>query len=414
MKNPLVSIVIPVYNGSNYLREAIDSALAQTYDNFEVIVVNDGSTDDTEQICLSYGDKIRYFKKENGGVATALNLAVEKMKGEYFEWFAHDDVIYPQKTERQMKALLESEDATSIVHCNFDYLDMDTNTISHTDWLNIHTMEQMTTSNFAPIFLCIHGCSTIIHKSHFVRVGLWDETSKATQDSLWLFYAMRGQKSVFVPEQLIIIRNHRERGQITMACHEPEYNQMFIDFCNALTVNEMESMCGTEYNFYYRLYELLFQMPKANKCLNFIYGKLEKMWDSQQGCKQFTLTPKILEKAGSSQLKISIFGMGAYGKSLCDTLQACGVEVDCFIDNDIRKAGSEYAGVVCRAFDEFCAEKSKYVVIVAIVESWEVMEQLKDFQIPNVLTLRDINELLFYVAPEFEKIPNPGSKNIRK
>ena len=89
--NPLVSIVIPVYNGSNFMREAIDSALAQTYPNIEILVVNDGSTDNTREIALSYGDKIRYFEKENGGVATALNLAIHEMKGEYFSWLSHDD-----------------------------------------------------------------------------------------------------------------------------------------------------------------------------------------------------------------------------------------------------------------------------------------------------------------------------------
>ena len=76
--DPLVSIVIPVYNGANYLREAIDSALAQTYSNVEIIVVNDGSDDGgaTRDIALSYGDKIRYFAKDNGGVSTALNVGI--------------------------------------------------------------------------------------------------------------------------------------------------------------------------------------------------------------------------------------------------------------------------------------------------------------------------------------------------
>ena len=76
--SPLVSIVIPVYKGATYMRIAIDSALAQTYLNTEVIVVNDGSPDDgeTEKIALSYGDKIRYFTKPNGGCASALNFGI--------------------------------------------------------------------------------------------------------------------------------------------------------------------------------------------------------------------------------------------------------------------------------------------------------------------------------------------------
>ena len=91
---PLVSIVIPVYNGSNYLGQAINSALAQTYKNIEILVINDGSTDDgvTERIAKAYGSQIRYYVKENGGVATALNFGIQKMRGEYFSWLSHDDM----------------------------------------------------------------------------------------------------------------------------------------------------------------------------------------------------------------------------------------------------------------------------------------------------------------------------------
>ena len=72
---PKVTIVIPVYNGSNFLAEAIDCALAQTYQNCEILVVNDGSTDNgaSEKIALSYGEKVRYYLKENGGGSSALN-----------------------------------------------------------------------------------------------------------------------------------------------------------------------------------------------------------------------------------------------------------------------------------------------------------------------------------------------------
>ncbi len=105
--SPLVSIIIPVYNGANYLSEAIDSALAQTYKNIEILVINDGSNDHgaTEKIAKSYGDKIRYFSKENGGVATALNLGIKKMKGEYFSWLSHDDIYYPNKVAVQVEVM---------------------------------------------------------------------------------------------------------------------------------------------------------------------------------------------------------------------------------------------------------------------------------------------------------------------
>lgn len=90
---PLFSVIIPVYNGSNYLSQAIDSVLEQTYQNIELIVVNDGSTDnfETRNISLSYGNKIRYFEKDNGGVSSALNFGISKMLGKYFCWLSHDD-----------------------------------------------------------------------------------------------------------------------------------------------------------------------------------------------------------------------------------------------------------------------------------------------------------------------------------
>ena len=89
-----VTILIPVYNGSNYLKEAIESALAQTYKNKEIIVVNDGSTDNgkTKEIALSYKDKIKYYEKENGGAPTALNYGIERMTGDYLSWLSHDDL----------------------------------------------------------------------------------------------------------------------------------------------------------------------------------------------------------------------------------------------------------------------------------------------------------------------------------
>ena len=121
--NSLVSIIIPVYNGSNYLKEAIESALGQTYKNIEILVINDGSNDKglTHNLAISFGDKIKYYKKENGGVASALNFGIVKMKGEYFSWLSHDDIYKPEKTELQIAFLNKNKDI-KIVGGNFESL----------------------------------------------------------------------------------------------------------------------------------------------------------------------------------------------------------------------------------------------------------------------------------------------------
>jgi glycosyltransferase involved in cell wall biosynthesis len=91
---PLVSVIIPVYNGSNYLDIAIQSVLNQDYENIELIVVNDGSNDNgkTRCIALKY-DSLKYFEKKNGGVYSALNFGIERMVGDFFLWLSHDDLL---------------------------------------------------------------------------------------------------------------------------------------------------------------------------------------------------------------------------------------------------------------------------------------------------------------------------------
>src|SRR6185295_17389252 len=98
----LVSIVIPVFNGARYVGEAIESALAQTWPNTEVIVVNDGSDDGgaTQRAIERYGGAVRVIVKPNGGVASALNAGIAAMRGQWFSWLSHDDLYLPTKIER--------------------------------------------------------------------------------------------------------------------------------------------------------------------------------------------------------------------------------------------------------------------------------------------------------------------------
>ena len=152
---PKVSIVIPVYNGSNYLQEAIDSALAQTYSNMEVIVVNDGSNDDraTEKIALSYGERIRYFYKPNGGVATALNLGIEKMTGEYFSWLSHDDMYLPDKIEQEIVCLQRLRDFHAVIAEGYQVVDTNGGYIATVNLHRQYPKDKLTN----PMFVLMRG-----------------------------------------------------------------------------------------------------------------------------------------------------------------------------------------------------------------------------------------------------------------
>jgi glycosyltransferase involved in cell wall biosynthesis len=218
MKNkslPMVSTVIPVYNGTNFMREAIDSALNQTYSNHEVIVVNDGSTDDgaTHEVALSYGDKIRYFLKENGRVSSALNYGIKKMRGEYFNWLSHDDIHYPEKIERQMDAILKYKGSKPVV-CVSNYVIIN----EHGEELVKAPQDIGTYFKRSP--KCFLGCetgfmidgdATLISKSLFDKVGLFSEQLFASQETDLWFRSLDVAEFIFMPDYFVGYRSHSQQ-----------------------------------------------------------------------------------------------------------------------------------------------------------------------------------------------------------
>ncbi len=207
--NPLVSIVIPVFNGSIYMREAIDSALAQTYKNIEIIVVNDGSTDNTEEIALSYGNKIRYFAKENGGVATALNFAIENMRGEYFSWLSHDDIYLPNKIERQIEELAKLNDKNTIIYSNFFLCDSKMRQITSTNYEYREAFNYLSDPIFPILCGCISGCTLLVPKEYIIEFCGFNPKLIYTQDyDLWnkIFPRCR---ILFLYDNLVKERFHR-------------------------------------------------------------------------------------------------------------------------------------------------------------------------------------------------------------
>jgi glycosyltransferase involved in cell wall biosynthesis len=220
---PRVSIVIPVYNGANYLREAIDSALAQTSDDIEVIVVNDGSRDGgaTAEIARSYGDRIRYIEKENGGVSSALNRGIAAMRGEWFCWLSHDDRYLPEKTATQLAFLARNPDVRA-VGCNLQKIDAHGNVVGEN-----HEHLSVVRNGAGVLTSWIYGCGLMIHRSTLDAAGPFNESNRTTQDlEMWLRIVER-DPIYLMPEILTQFRVHEEAGSRTESRYQQDKDDLF-------------------------------------------------------------------------------------------------------------------------------------------------------------------------------------------
>ncbi len=220
---PRVSIVIPVYNGANYVREAIDSALAQTSADVEVLVINDGSRDDgaTAETARSYGERIRYIEKENGGVSSALNRGIAGMRGEWFCWLSHDDRYLPEKTARQL-AFLDRDPEARIVGCNFEKIDErgEVTEVFRENLNVVRTGREVLTS-------WIYGCGVMIHRSVLERAGLFNESNRTTQDlEMWL-RVIEHDPIHLMADVLAQFRIHAAAGSQTESRYQRDKDELF-------------------------------------------------------------------------------------------------------------------------------------------------------------------------------------------
>ena len=241
MDNPKVSIVIPVYNGQDFLAEAIDSALKQSYKNIELLIINDGSNDDgaTEHVAMSYGDKVRYFHKPNGGVASALNMAVTEMTGDYFSWLSHDDLYAEDKVEKEINAL-------SLIGRNdiVIYSDYSTFTVNSGQAVPVR-LKGVPSEHFRywiTIENKLHGCTLLIPRSAFEKVGGFNESLRTTQDyDLW-FRMAKKFPFIHIPEVLVKARSHPDQGSHRMAgIALKECNELLSNFIRGLDPEEISS-----------------------------------------------------------------------------------------------------------------------------------------------------------------------------
>lgn len=267
--NPLVSIIIPVYNGENYLKEAIDSALSQTYDNIEVIVINDGSIDNTEKIAKSFGNKIIYIKKENGGVATALNLGIEKMNGDYFSWLSHDDLYFPDKVAKQVEFLKYQKDKDVVLFSDYILINEEGYQIDKP--IHINHKLVMRKKEYCLLRGSLNGITMLIPKASFIKCGLFNPKYRCTQDyDMWLRII---KEYPFIHMRDILSKTRIHSGQDTNVSPvaKSEGDELWLRMINDVPDSRKKELEGSLYKFYYKMANHLIYSPYKNTinyCIN--------------------------------------------------------------------------------------------------------------------------------------------------
>lgn len=223
MSSPAISVILPVYNGENYLRFAIESVLAQTLRDFELIVVDDGSTDSTPDIARVPDPRVRYIRQENTGVSGAFNHGLRLATGRYISWLSHDDVFAPSKLEKQLAAL-ERMDGPAACYTDFEVIGAAGEVV-----LDVQLPEYGRGQALRAVLMAEQigsAAYSICYDRRCVEeVGFYSERWRYTQDAEMLIRLVRRFPLVRVPESLMQVREHEERG-----IRSPEWEREVVKF----------------------------------------------------------------------------------------------------------------------------------------------------------------------------------------
>ena len=215
MTSPLVSCIVPVFNGEAYLDEALRSILAQTYRPLEVLAVDDGSTDGTAALIARYGDEVRSFRQPNAGPAAARNRGLGEARGDLVAFLDADDLWHPEKLARQVARFRARPELDLSVTCiqNFWVLELR----EEAERLRGHRLAEPAPGYVAPTMLARRGL--------FRTVGLFDESWRHVHDTEWFVRAGdHGVVTELLKDVLVYRRLHpNSRSRRLAAASRDEY-----------------------------------------------------------------------------------------------------------------------------------------------------------------------------------------------
>ena len=210
--NPTISVIIPTYNRANFLTQSIPSVLNQTYRNFEIIIVDDNSTDNTVEVLENYDDKrIKYIKNnENRGVGSARNQGIKIARGEYITFLDSDDTLLSPKFEKQLNKFELLSDDCGLVYCGFCYVFDYTGQIQKRIFPKFqgNVFDNLLGGNIFPIH------APLVKRECFEKCGQFDVSLPACEDwDLWIRFA-RHYKFAFVPDILTKYYIHGQQKSV--------------------------------------------------------------------------------------------------------------------------------------------------------------------------------------------------------
>ncbi|GJD51501.1 Undecaprenyl-phosphate 4-deoxy-4-formamido-L-arabinose transferase [Methylobacterium crusticola] len=263
---PKVSVAMPVFNGGDYFALALDSVLAQTYPNFEILVVDDGSADPDEVariVAAADSPRIRLFRQPNGGVASAMNTAVRHMEGDFLCWLSHDDLYEPHKLASQVAfhAALGCPDAAL---CSGYRIIGPGGEVIQEVALDPGPPRR------APLLTLmmgyINGCTVLIPARILRGCGPFDTRLRYTQDyDMWNRIA-QATDFFLQPERLVRYRVHPGQGTNLPAAAE-ESNRLWISLIDARTEIERVQLFGSTKRFFDAMARHLAQTPYRQAAL---------------------------------------------------------------------------------------------------------------------------------------------------
>lgn len=179
----MVSVIIPNYNHARYLSDAIDSILAQTYSNYEILVIDDGSTDNSREVAAQYGDKINYIYKDNAGLSAARNTGIRRSKGEFIALLDADDMYQPEFMQTLVQ-VLKTRKAVDGVYCGYQFYTDEGEPMSQIE-NRVFPDDQMYKTFWGANYW-VPEC-VIMRRKCYETAGPYDESLRALEDwDVWL------------------------------------------------------------------------------------------------------------------------------------------------------------------------------------------------------------------------------------